>query len=196
MNRARSFEDTLRDAADLALVGVATTVASLPVLTAGAAVGTASAAIHDRYTRGSFPDLATTWHRFVRALLPGLGATVVGAGVAALILLDVSAVQDDVVPGGTALLAATAVASAMLLGFAGLTIAEVGRRDGRGWTAAARHGISLGLSRPLALAAGAGASLLAVVLAAMVPVTAPLVLGYLLFAFHVVGARATARVRR
>ncbi|MFD0820636.1 hypothetical protein ACFQ0D_20510, partial [Micromonospora zhanjiangensis] len=64
----RDWRDLARDAADLALLGILATLAALPVLTAGAAFGTASAAVHDWATDGNWPPVRRTVERFRRGL--------------------------------------------------------------------------------------------------------------------------------
>jgi hypothetical protein len=183
------FADTLRDAADLALLGIATTIASIPVLTAGGAIAAASAAVHERCAEGDLPRFGTSTRRFVRAVLPGIGATLAFAVLAFLLIADIRAVAAGSVPGGRPLLVATVVATGAVLGFAGLTVVEVGRRGGRGWLPSLRAAVGAGLRRPALLVATAGVGLLGTLIAVFVPVTAPLALGHLLFALHVVAAR-------
>jgi hypothetical protein len=183
------FTETLRDAADLALLGIAATIASIPVLTAGAAIAAASAAVHERCAGGDLPRLSTSTRRFARGILPGLGATLVLVVLAFLLAADIRAVAAGSVPGGPPLLVATVVAAGAVLGFAGLTVVEVGRRGGRGWLPGVRGAVRAGLRRPALLAATAGVGTVGALIAIFVPVTAPLALGYLLFALHVVAAR-------
>ena len=74
------WRDTVRVAADLALLGIVVTAAALPVVTAGAAVATGSAALHHFLTRDRWPDGRDAWRAFRRGLLPGLGAGACAAG--------------------------------------------------------------------------------------------------------------------
>jgi hypothetical protein len=183
------WRDTLRDASSLALVGIVVTVAALPVVTAGAAFAAASAAVHDFCEHGSMPRLRTSARRFRRALAGGLGATAVALALSALVVLDVRALVAGRVPGGPVLLAATVAAAVVLLGVAGSTVVEVGRRGGLGWLPAARLAVQGGLSRP-APVLGMGLTLvLAVLLAAFIPATAPIVVGFALFALHAIARR-------
>lgn len=187
--RTTDWRDLVRDAADLALVGIAATVAALPVVTIGAAVATASAAVHERYAHGSFPSAGTTLRRFARAIVPGLGAAAVTLVVVALLALDLRLLRTAAVPGGTPLLWLTYAVGLVLVGLAALTVVEVGRRGGTGWRVAARAAFRGGLARPAALLGLAGTVLLAVMLAVMVPITAPLAAGYLLAALYGIAAR-------
>ncbi|MEU5937444.1 hypothetical protein ABZ794_33285, partial [Micromonospora sp. NPDC047187] len=68
----RDWRDVARDAADLALLGILLTLAAVPLLTAAAAAGTASAAVHDWTRTGSWPSARTTVRRYGRAVLPGV----------------------------------------------------------------------------------------------------------------------------
>jgi hypothetical protein len=184
------WRDTVRNASTLALAGFVTTVAALPMVTAGAAVATASAAVHDFCEYGSMPGLKTTARRFGRALAPGLLATAVALAGAVLLVLDVRALVSGRVPGGSVLLAATVVVGVALLGAAGSTVVEVGRRGGQGWLAAARSSVQCGLSRP-APVLGMGLTLvLAVLLAAFIPATTPILVGFALFALHAIARRS------
>lgn len=183
------WRDLARDAADLALVGIAMTVAALPVVTAGAAVATASAAVHDRYARGQYPDVGTTLRRFLAAILPGFGAAVVAGLVAGLLAWDVAVLRHGSVPGGGPVLALTLAVVAALIGFAGLAVVAVGRQGGRGWRAALRVTARQGARRPLAVGSAAGVVFFAALLASAVPVTAPIVAGFALLALHAVARR-------
>ena len=69
------WRDSLALAADLALLGIVTTLAALPVVTAGAALATASVAADHVCRDRALPPVPLLWHTFRRALLPGLGAT-------------------------------------------------------------------------------------------------------------------------
>lgn len=181
--------NTLRNASILAVLGFAVTLVSLPLVTAGAAVATGSAAVHDWCSYGTMPDLRTTARRFGRALLPGLLATVVAALFAVLIVLDVRALIAGRVPGGPGLLAITVAVSVVLLGVAGLTVVQVGRQGGRGWLPAARLAVRCGLSQPGPVL-GMGLTLVvAGLLAAFIPATTPILVGFALFAQHAIARR-------
>src|SRR5574342_1360813 len=73
----RDWRDPLREASDLAALGILLTLVSVPVVTLGAALATGSAAVHDWVHTQQWPPVRTTLRRFARALLPGLGALVV-----------------------------------------------------------------------------------------------------------------------
>ncbi|MEV1145196.1 hypothetical protein AB0I76_16135, partial [Micromonospora sp. NPDC049799] len=89
---ARSdWRDVLTDATDLAVLGVAVTLAALPVVTAGAAVATASAAVRDRFTTGTWPTARESLGRFVRAVPSGAAVGVLALVASGLLALDVAA---------------------------------------------------------------------------------------------------------
>ncbi|MEV4843261.1 hypothetical protein AB0K20_08585 [Micromonospora matsumotoense] len=186
----RDWRDTLRDATDLALLGFALTLAALPVLTLAPALATASAAVHDRLTLGGWPDLRTTLARFGRAVPAGLAASAVGVAVAVALGVDLVALATGRVPGGGGALAGTAVVTAALAGYAGLTVVAIGRTGGRGWRVAARVAARTGLARPGTWVAAGGVCAVAALLGILVtPVAVPILAGYALAALHAVAAR-------
>jgi hypothetical protein len=190
-NAARTdWRDGLSTAADLALVGIAVTVAALPVVTAGAAVRTGSLAAHSVLAGERVPAPAELWRVFRRALLPGAAATAVVLAVAGLLVVDLVALTSRRVPGGSVAIALTGCVAAGLAALAALTVVRLGRDAGTGWIAAARWATGEALRRPGIAAATVGVLALAVVLAWLVPATAPLVLGVALYALHVVARRA------
>ncbi|WJK33962.1 hypothetical protein [Solwaraspora sp. WMMA2065] len=187
------WRDTLRAATDLALLGIVTALASAAVLTAGAALATASAAIHRWTVDGHWPDLRDLAGRFWRGLLPGAVATVVAVVGALLLAGNAVLISAEVVPGGTAMLVGTVLLAALVAGFAGLVVVEIGRGAG-GWRAAVRASWRIAERRPLAVPAAAGVVGLAAVLTVLVmPILAPILLGYTLFALHAVLRRFNRR---
>jgi hypothetical protein len=180
----KSRMDSVVEAADLALLGIVALVASLPVVTAGAAVAAASAAVRDRCANGSLPPWRTTGLRFFRGIVPGIGATVVAAVAAVLVLIDVRALVLGVVPGGPPAVVLTAAVVILLCGLTGLVLIEVGRHDGREWLASARAALGIAWQRPVRAVLAGVIGVLAGLLALAVPVTLPIVLGCYLFALH------------
>ncbi|KXK58510.1 hypothetical protein AWW66_29395 [Micromonospora rosaria] len=190
---ARDWRDVLRDATDLALVGITVVLASVPVLTAGAAVGTASAAVHDWAETGTWPPARRILARFGRALLPGAAVTVLAVLVTGLLVADLLALAAGRVPGGTPALLVTVAVAVALVGYAGLVVVEVGRAGGAGWRAAARSAAGTCLARPGLWAALSGVTLLTGFLAVLVhPVAVTLLAGYAIAALHAVTRRAAA----
>ena len=186
MTEARQpWRDTVRVAADLALLGIVVTAAALPVVTAGAAVATGSAALHHFLAHDRWPAARDAWRVFRRGLLPGLGATGCAAGAAALLGVNVLAIAAGIVPGGRPMTVLTVALAAVAAGWAGLVVVRVGSRGGHGWRPAARTATT-----PAALLAAAGVVALSVLLAVLVhPVLTPVLAGYALLALHAV-ARA------
>jgi hypothetical protein len=171
------------------VLGIVTTVAALPVVTAGAAIATASAAVDHWTEHGRLPDAATTVRRFGRAILPGIGPAVIAAVAALLLFLDIRAVASGAVPGGAAMLVITVAVCIALLGTAGLAVVEVGRAGGRGWLAATRMAIRTGFDRPHWVIICGLTLGLATILSAVLPATAPILVGFGLFALHSIARR-------
>ncbi|MFI7079034.1 hypothetical protein ACIBO1_17215 [Micromonospora sp. NPDC049903] len=186
----RDWRDTVRDAADLALVGILTVLASVPVVTAGAAVGTASAAVHDWLATGSWPTARQTFSRFGRGLLPGLPVALLGLAVVGLLAADLVALATGRVPGGALALSVTTVVAAGLLGYAAAVVVEVGSTGGTGWRSAASRAARACLDHPAHWAALAGTTVVAALLGVLVtPVAVPILAGYALAAVHAVARR-------
>jgi hypothetical protein len=192
---SRDWRDTLRTAADFALLGIAVCVVAVPVVTVGAAIATGSVAADHWCRYRTLPPLRELAGVFGRAVLPGIGATVVALAVAALLVLDVTQVGRGAVPGGTPLLVVSVVVAAQLAGLAALTVVGIGRlpradgrRPGR-WRAALGWAGRAAFASPLVPSALAVVLAVAVVLGVLVPITAPILVGFLLFALHVVARR-------
>jgi hypothetical protein len=187
--RTRDWQNSLRLAADLAFLGIVVTLLSLPVLTAGAAVATGSAAVHQLVNHGRWLSFADLWATFRRSLLPGLAAGPLALAAVVLVALDVAALRRGSVPGGRALVAVVLAAAAAGAGFVGLIAIEAGR-EGRG---AVRRAWALAMGRPVALPAAAGIVVLATILALLVhPALVPVLVGYVVFALHVATRRSVA----
>jgi hypothetical protein len=175
----RDWRDTGRVAADLALLGLLVSAAALPVVTAGAAVATGSAAVHHYLEHDRWPGPGFCWRVFRRRLLPGLAAVLACALLAALVAVDLRALSAGRVPGGAPLIAVTVVAVVAAVGYLGLLVvaAGAGRASARG-------------RGPVRVAAMAGVVALAALLAVLVhPVLVPVLAGYAIFALHVVARR-------
>lgn len=186
----RDWRDTLRDAADLALLGILTTLAALPLVSAGAAVATASTALHQWARQGHWPPARDLLRTFGRALLPAAVATLVAAAGAALLTANALALAAGAVPGGTALVVVTALLGALACGLAGMIVVQVGRQDAQGWRDAARLATRTALDRPVTLLAATGTVAIATALGALVlPLITPILAGYVLFALHAIARR-------
>ncbi|MFE9188425.1 hypothetical protein ACFYL6_02320 [Micromonospora sp. NPDC007208] len=186
----RDWRDVARDAADLALLGILLTLAAVPLLTAAAAAGTASAAVHDWTRTGSWPSARTTLRRFGRSVLPGLPVSLLALAGAVLLAADLAALATGRVPGGPAALLVTALIAAGLAGYAGLVVVEVGGNGGGRWRASARSAARACLDAPTRWAALTGVVALAGLLTVLVtPVAVPILAGYTVAALHAVAAR-------
>jgi hypothetical protein len=183
------WRDSLALAADLALLGIVTMLASIPVVTAGAALATASAAADHVCVHRELPRVKAMAGTFWRALWPGLGAVLVFAVAVFVLAIDLRVLAAGVVPGSPLLLAVTIAVSMAGLTVALLALVRVGATGGRGWLAAVAWA-----ARRLAVRPWLGVLLLLVVavpavLALAIPVTTPLLIGFLLFALHVTTRR-------
>ena len=189
---SHDWRNSLRLAADLALLGIVVTLLSFPLVTAGAAVGAGSHAIHHLTTEGRWPSLAGCWQAFRARLVPGLvaGPAVLVAGT--LVALDVAGLRRGAVPGGGPALVAVLTAAALATGYAGLVAVLAGIRE-RG---AAREALTLALGRPLAAVAAGAVLAVAALLAVLVhPALVPVLAGYALFPLHAVARRSLVRIR-
>jgi hypothetical protein len=184
--RDSTFTDTVTVAADLALIGIAVTVCSLPVLTAGAAVHAGSVAVRD-VADGAAVRPRELWRVFRRSLLPGALATVAAAALGWLLLFNLGAVAAGRVPGGLPVLAGTVAVAAALFAAGALGVVHLAHHHS--WPGAWRWAAGTVWRQPLTAAMVAGVSSIAAVIGVLIPVTAPLLIGYLLFALHVVTAR-------
>ncbi|MDQ7910651.1 hypothetical protein RB614_39765 [Phytohabitans sp. ZYX-F-186] len=184
------WRDTVRNASDLALVGILVTLGSLGVVTAGAAVAAASAAVHDWSADERWPGARVTLGRFARGLLPGVLPALAATAGGALLVLNLAAITRGVVPGGILLAVPTLLILIAAAGLAGLTVVEVGRSGGVGWRAAAKAALAGGQRRPAAVLACAGVVALVAALGLMIiPVLVPVLAGYAIFAMHAVARR-------
>jgi hypothetical protein len=180
------WRDSLRLAADLALVGILLTLLSLPLFTAGAAVATSSAAINHLIVEGRWPSFADCRAEFRRRLLPGLVAGPAAAATAALITIDVLALRRGAVPGGTPMVVVVLAIAVACAGW----LALLAVRAGTAPKGAFRASLAVAAARPAVLPATAGVLAVAAVLAAFVhPVLIPVLAGFALFALHVVVSR-------
>ena len=184
----QDWRNSLRLAADLALLGIVVVLLSLPLLTAGAAVAAGSYAIHHLVTEGRWPSFAECWQAFRRRLVPGLWAGPAAVAAVGLLVLDVAALRRGAVPGGAPAMTVVLAAAALLAGW----VAMVAVRAGEVTSGAARSALTAALARPAAPVAAAGILAVVAVLAAFVhPVLLPVLAGYALFAQHVAIRRLT-----
>jgi hypothetical protein len=187
----RDWRDSVRTAADLAIVGFAVTLAALPVLTAGAAVATASVAVRHFLEYDQWPPASSIVGTFRRRLVSGLLAGPAALVAAVLIVLDVQTLRRGLVPGGPLVLSAVLVVAALAAGYAALLAVLAGTRP----SGAARAAATLAAAHPALLAAATGVVAVAAVLALFIhPALTPVLPGYALFGLHVVARRSVPGV--
>ncbi|MFC7530626.1 hypothetical protein [Actinoplanes sp. GCM10030250] len=179
------WRERLSLATDLALIGFLVTLAALPVLTAPAALAAGSAAVRHRYADGGLPRVRPLLGLYRRLILPGIPVTL----VALVLLVDLMAISRGRVPGGPVLFFGTAAVAAWLGGFATLAVVAIGRDPDRPLREAAAWAWQRATTRPWSAVAPALAGVLAFFLALSVPATIPLVVGFQLFAAHVISDR-------
>jgi hypothetical protein len=176
---------TLTVASDIAVVGFAVVLFSLPLLTAGGAVRAGSVAVRAIAVDGRKVSVRELARVFARSLLPGLGFSVAFAAAALFLAFDFTVVRAERVPGGPFVLGLLGVAGLGLLGVAGVALASLGVDGGAGWFAAVRSA----LARPGQAAASGAVLAVALAIALLIPFTTPLMVGCALFALHVLAAR-------
>ena len=181
--------DTLAAASDLALVGIVVTAASLPVVTAGGAFAVGSYAVRHWCRHRRLPPSRELLVRLRSALLPGAGALGLTLLAAGCLVVDVGLLRRGVVPGGGLAVAATIVVGGWLAAVALFTLLLVGRRPTLPWRTALRRAAGLGVAAPQVVLGPALVVAVAALLAAMVPITTPLLVGYGLFGAHIVADR-------
>jgi hypothetical protein len=182
------WREHLRVAADLALIGFAVVIMALPVVTAPAALAAGSAAVDHWLTHDRLPTARMLGGWLARALLPSLVALAVVVVVTVALVADVWAIRSGRVPGGAAAGVLTACAAAALIGLASVMAVVIGRTRCRSWRRAVR--VTIGLAaRPVVVPAAAGTTLIATLLGWLMPATIPLIVGFGLFALHVLVRR-------
>lgn len=185
--RPRSdWREHLRDAADLALVGIAVTVCALPVVTLGAALATASAAIRHHREEGRYPALGALARDFVRGIPSGAVALLGFLVVAGILTVNLQVAGSGALPGGRAVVAVTAVVALAVAGFALLTVSV---HSGR-WRDAIRASARIASTSWWAVPVAGAAVAVAVMIGVLVPATALLLPGFLVFAGHAVALRS------
>ncbi|MER7202366.1 hypothetical protein CG723_13990 [Streptomyces sp. CB01635] len=173
--------------ADVLLVGLLTTAACLPVVTAPAAFAAASTALRQSAVHG-LPVRAGTYVAHLRAHMT---ARVLAAGcvppLLALVLLIDAALLRSSLPGAAVMSPALALLTlgVMVVGLRATALEAPHRLS-------AREGFFRSVADPRGSLLLAGAVLLSLLLAWSIPLLAPLLSGPLAFAATVVGLRSTA----
>ncbi|MBT8226231.1 MAG: hypothetical protein HKP61_11980 [Dactylosporangium sp.] len=183
------WKDTLVAATDIAIIGFGVVAASLLVVTLGGALAAGSFAAHQWIRHRQLPGFGEVWRLFLRWILPGALATGAVAGATTVLVIDIGAVRGGTVPGGSILLAATWFVVAGMAATIVLALVHLGRQPAEGWWRAARWAARTTAVAPHRAALPLGTAALASLLGLMVPVTFPVLVGFGLFAVHVVADR-------
>jgi hypothetical protein len=185
----RSLRDTVTVASDLAVIGIMVCLLSLGILTVPAALRAGSVAVRaviaDPTQHGARVPFRLVLRVYRLSLVPGCAVS----AVALLVLLDLGVVGRGWVPGGLPLTLAVGVAAATLATVGALTVVLLGHDPERSWRDGLRQAALTAWRRPVAAAAEVGVLAVAATIAVLIPLTAPLVVGFALFALHVVADR-------
>jgi hypothetical protein len=184
------WRDSIALAADLALLGIVVAIACLPVVTAGGALVAASVGVDRAGTDRSFPAARELLAVLRRNLLRGFAAVLLAMAAAGAVAVDLLAVAGGRVPGGPVLAGLTAVLAAAGLAVAGTALVRLGQTGGEGYRAALRYALALLGRRPLAGLGIVIAVALPVLLAGIIPATAIMLPGFVLFGLHAVVRKA------
>jgi hypothetical protein len=185
------WRDSLNTATDLALVSVVVVLACLPVVTAGAALASATVAVDHVCRQRCLPPTRDLARTFVRTLPGGFAALLVASCATALIYLDVRLLASGAIPGGPVAVAAIACVGAVSVALAGVCLVRVGQTGGTGWRSALAWSARLLGRRPFTVPAVLATAAVPVALALAVPVLSFVLPGFALFGLHVVVRRAT-----
>jgi hypothetical protein len=185
------WRESFATAADLALVGVVAGLASLPVVTAGAALTGATVTVDSLARTRTLPAAGDLGRAALRGALPGLGALGVAGTAAALITVDLRLLAAGTIPGGPVAMAAIAAVAAVALSVAATTVVRVGQ-TGAGWVAGLRWSLRLLKARPLTVPATLATMAVPVALSLAVPVLAFVLPGFALYGLHAVVRRLAA----
>ena len=192
MNRP-DWRESLTNAADLALLGIAVILGCLPLVTAGAAITAASVAADRLCARHAVPGPRDLLAAARRALWSGAAVTVVALVVTTVLVVDVWLLRTAAVPGARVVTAVLALVTAGLVTVAAVAVVRVGQDQASGWRRAMRWSVRLLLDEPGSAIAILATLAVPTVLAVTMPVTSLLLPGFVLFALHVVVRRADRR---
>lgn len=180
------WKEQLRRVGELALLGIAAVLVSLPVLTLGAVVATLSTAVGHWADHDDLPPWRAMGAEFVRRLLPGVPVGVVGVLATLVVSQQFAWLRAGVVPGGGAVLAVFGVAVACL---AAVVLLAVPRLAGGTWRAALAAAWTDLLRAPVAGLAALAVTGVAVLLAVLLPGVVLLLPALLVLALHAVHRR-------
>jgi hypothetical protein len=182
----RGWKEQLRRIAELCLLGIIAVLASLPLVTIGAAGATLSTAVGHWAEHDDLPSWSTMGTEFARRLLPGVPVSAAGVVAALVVAQQVAWLRDGVVPGGAVALAAFGVATACLLA---VVLLAVPRLPGGTWRAALAGGWADLLRVPVAGLAALAVTGIAVLLAVLLPGAVLVLPALVVLALHAVHRR-------
>ena len=189
MSGMRNVRDTVTVASDLAVIGITVCVLSVGVLTSAAAVHAGSVAARAVMADPTQHGARVRFHELFRVYRLSLAPGCAVSAVALLLLLDLGAVGRGWVPGGLPMTLAVGAAAATLAAVGALAVVALGHDPRRSWQDAIRQAARTAWRRPVAAAAEVGVLAVAATIAVLIPLTAPLAVGFALFALHVVADR-------
>lgn len=184
---ARGWKEQLRRVAELCLLGIVAVLVSLPVVTVGAVVATLSTAVGHWADHDDLPRWPVMGIELVRRLLPGVVVSAVGVLAVLVVVQQVAWLRSGVVPGGGVAQAAFGVATACLLAVVLLAVPRLA--DGSTWRAALAGGWVALLRVPVAGVAALAVTVVAVLLAVLLPGVILVLPALLVLALHAVHRR-------
>jgi hypothetical protein len=183
----RGWKEQLRRIAELCLLGIVAVLVSLAVVTVGAVVATLSSAVGHWADHDDLPSWREMGAEFTRRLLPGVPVSVAVVLAGLVVTQQVAWLRDGVVPGGTAALAAFGVAVACL---SAVVLLAVPRLAGGGtWRAALAGGWTDLLRAPAAGLAALAVTVIAALLALLLPGVVLVLPALLVLSLHAVHRR-------
>jgi hypothetical protein len=180
----RGWKEQMRRVSELCLLGIVAAVLCLPVLTVGAVVATLSTVVAHWIDHDDLPPLRDMGAEFVRRLAPGAVASAAGGLATLVVVRQVQWLASGAVPGGSPVLVALLAAAAVLLT---VVLLAVPRLAGGGtWRTGLAGGWHALLGRPAAGGAALGVTLVAGLVAVLLPGTVLLLPALLVLALHAV----------
>jgi hypothetical protein len=180
----RGWKEQLRRVSELCLLGLVATTLSLPVVTIGAVVAVLSSAVAHWADHDDLPPWRVMAAELRRRLLPGVAVSAVGVLAALVVVRQVRWLAGGAVPGGTPALVALLVATGGLLAVVLLAVPRLA--GGGSWRAALAGGWAALLRVPAAGVAALGITLVAALLAVLLPGVGLLLPALLVLALHAV----------
>jgi hypothetical protein len=177
------WKEQLRRVAELALLGIVAVLVSAALVTIGAVVATLSWAVAHWIEHDELPRWSVLARELRRRFLPGLLVGPAGVLAVLVVVRQVQWLGSGAVPGGPGVIGALLVATSALLAAVLLAVPELAHR---GWRAAVAAGWATLLRVPLSGAAALGATIIVVLLGALLPGVALVLPAVLVLALHAV----------